>query len=59
MLCGSDGAEIGRYDYGGEVVGTRLKLTLQPNGFYTVSVTSNNGSSGRYRIKVEGHEVCQ
>jgi hypothetical protein len=52
ILYGPDGAEIGRDDDGGEGLNARLEITLPATGFYTASVTSYDGSSGRYRIEV-------
>ena len=52
ILYGPDGVEIASDDDGGEGLNARLEITLPVSGLYTASVTSYDGSSGRYLIEI-------
>jgi hypothetical protein len=52
ILYGPDGSEIGSDDDGGSNLDPLLTVTLPNDGFYTATVTSYDGSSGRYAIRL-------
>jgi hypothetical protein len=52
ILYGPNGNEIGRDDDGGDGLNSRLVVNLPENGIYTISVSSYDGSAGRYVVRV-------